>query len=326
MIRRRGFLKGLLAAVPVGTALAITRKKRGRPDPRLQPEAFRLDLERFGRVDPALKGYREEPPAAEGLNGASGLALSPDGTVYLSMGSRIARLAGSRAERVLEGTGVVTAMAVAGDGTLFLAGGPVLSRYDSAGRLTGEPVHLGERAFVTSIALQAGGLFAADAGQRTVWILSRNGRLTGRIDGRQEGPGRPGFVVPSPWFSAAADAGGLWVTNPGRQRVERYIEGRLTGSWGVASMDVGGFCGCCNPTHLGLLPGGGFVTSEKGIPRIQVFDRQGGFLSVVAGADAFEEGTTGLAVAAAPDGRILVLDPVRGQLRVFSRQTPEGET
>ena len=53
-------------------------------------------------------------------------------------------------------------------------------------------------------------------------------------------------------------------------------------------------------------------------------DGDGELLSVVAGADAFDEGVTGLAVAAASDGRILVLDPVRGQVRTFVRKTRES--
>jgi hypothetical protein len=318
MIRRRSFLKGLLAAVPLGAAVVITRKGPARPDPHSNPEAFRLDLERFDRVDPALMGYSEGSPIAEGLVGASGMLLSSDGTPYISIGNHIWRLVKEGLETVIEVPGKVTAMAVTGHGSLLLAAGQTLSIYNSAGRLNVEPVHFGERAFVTSIALQGGKLFAADAGQRTVWVLSGDGKLTGSIDGRSEATKEPGFVVPSPWFSMTAGTRELWVTNPGRQRVQRYVDGQLTGSWGFASMDVAGFCGCCNPTHLALLPDGGFVTSEKGIPRVKVYDRDGAFLSVVAGADDFENGTTGLAVAAAPDGRILVLDPVRGQLRSFT--------
>ena len=85
-------------------------------------------------------------------------------------------------------------------------------------------------------------------------------------------------------------------------------------------MDAGGFCGCCNPTHLALLPGGGFVTSEKGITRVKVNNDHGDHQSIVAGADVFNEGTTGLALAVNSDGRILVLDPVRGQVRTFARR------
>jgi hypothetical protein len=324
MIRRRGFLMGIAAAVPLGAAAAITRKRQVRPDPRDNPEAFRLDLDQFGHVDPALLDYMEVPQVADGLKGASTMSLAPDGTLYLGVGKKILRLAEGSMITAVEAQERVTAVAVSGDSTVWTAVGPVLGRYDAKGRQAGEPVHLGERAYVTSIALDGEKVFVADAGQRTVWIFSMEGRLQGRIDGRLEGPGDPGFVVPSPWFHAAAEAGELWVTNPGRQRVECYVDGIRTKVWGLAGMSADQFCGCCNPTHLALLPGGGFVTSEKGIPRVKVYDSEGKLGSVVAGANAFDEGTTGLAVAAESDGRILVLDPARGQVRAFTRRIGEN--
>lgn len=324
MIRRRGFLKGMAAAVPLGVAAAITRKRPVRPDPRDNPEAFRLDLDQFHYVDSALLDYVEVPQVADGLKGASTMSLAPDGALYLGDGKKILRLTEENMITAAEVQGRVTAIAATVDGTLWTAVGPVLARYDSGGRQEGESVHLGQNAYVTSIALDGDKVFAADAGQRTVWIFSIEGRLLGSIDGRLEGPADPGFVVPSPWFHAAAGPGELWVTNPGRQRVECYVNGLRTKVWGVAGMSTEQFCGCCNPTHLALLPGGGFVTSEKGIPRVKVYDSEGKFRSVVASAEAFDEGTTGLAVAATSDGRILVLDPARGQVRAFTRQIGEN--
>ena len=282
-----------------------------------------MDLDQYGHVDPALLNYTEIPHIADGLEGASSMSLSPDGTLYLGVGKKVLRLTEENRGTVAEAQGRVTAVAATGDGTVWAATGPVLARYDSGGRQKSESVHLGERAYITSIALKEDRVFAADAGQRTVWSFSVEGRLLGRIDGRLEGPGDPGFVVPSPWFHAAVGLGELWITNPGRQRVECYVNGLRTKVWGLAGMSVERFCGCCNPTHLALLPGGGFVTSEKGIPRVKVYNQDGKLLSVVAGAEAFDEGTTGLAVAVASDGRILVLDPVRGQVRAFTRRRSE---
>lgn len=319
MIYRRGFLKGLIAALPLGAAVIITGKQQSKPDPHSSPEAFQLDLEKYRRVDPALAGYREEAPLAEGVYDASAMALAADGVLYVAAGKNVYRLDGGGRETVVVAEGKVTAVVPTEKGVLWVAAGPALSAYDVTGPRFAGPVHLGERGYITSLAYDGERVFAADAGQRTVWILGKDGALKGRMDGRVKGSKDPGFVVPSPWFSVAASADDLWVVNPGRQRVERYTEGRRASTWGFASMDEEGFCGCCNPTHLALLPGGGFVTSEKGIPRVKVYDDHGKLRSVVAGADVFEDGTTGLALAAAPHGRILVLDPVRGQVRSFVR-------
>ncbi|MBU4493955.1 MAG: hypothetical protein KJ874_01485, partial [Acidobacteria bacterium] len=96
-------------------------------------------------------------------------------------------------------------------------------------------------------------------------------------------------------------------------------------SWGEASMDIEGFCGCCNPSHFAVLPDGSFVTSEKGIPRVKIYDRLGRLASVVAGPDRFDEGTKGLDTAADADGRIYILDPSRKRVRIFSEKKRDNE-
>jgi hypothetical protein len=85
-------------------------------------------------------------------------------------------------------------------------------------------------------------------------------------------------------------------------------------------MTLDGFCGCCNPSHLALTPDGKFITSEKGLPRVKVYDRAGRFECVVAGPDRFARDTVGLDVAVDSTGRILVLDPAAGAVRVFEKR------
>jgi hypothetical protein len=82
-------------------------------------------------------------------------------------------------------------------------------------------------------------------------------------------------------------------------------------------MEIEGFCGCCNPSHFAIREDGSFVTSEKGIPRIKVYDRLGRLAAVVAGPDNFDEGTVGLDLALDSAQRILVLDPARRAVRIF---------
>jgi len=79
-----------------------------------------------------------------------------------------------------------------------------------------------------------------------------------------------------------------------------------------------GFCGCCNPSHIALFPDGRFVTSEKGLPRVKVYDAKGVFVGLVAGPDMFAEDAVGLDLAVDSRGRILVLDPARRMVRVFA--------
>jgi len=78
-----------------------------------------------------------------------------------------------------------------------------------------------------------------------------------------------------------------------------------------------GFAGCCNPSHFALLPGGGFVTSEKGLPRVKEYSPDGTLRTVVAGSEGFAPGSVGLDLATDPGGRVYVLDPVARAVRVF---------
>ena len=111
------------------------------------------------------------------------------------------------------------------------------------------------------------------------------------------------------------------------------MDGDLEFSWGERSSGIKGFCGCCNPASFTLLPDGGFVTVEKGLVRVKVYNSDGGFVGVVAGPDQFTGGKQlkicetpeecqegGLDVAAGSDGRIYVLDPADNTVKIFRKK------
>jgi len=185
---------------------------------------------------------------------------------------------------------------------------------------------LGENALITSVAVTADSVFVADFGGKLIWRFDLDGRLLGQIGAEDEPEGGPVFVLPSPGFDlAAAPDGSVWVTNPGRLRVEHYAAGgERLGMWGEASMRLVGFCGCCNPTNLAITTNGALLTSEKGLARIKVYDDIGQLLGLAAGPDAFDEGSMGLDLAVDSQGRVIVLDPVRRKVRVFVKDAPTG--
>jgi sugar lactone lactonase YvrE len=158
--------------------------------------------------------------------------------------------------------------------------------------------------------------------------------VVGRIDGQvpsdtaAKDAGDAGFIVPSPYFDVAvAGKDRLWIVNPGRRRVESYtFDGRILAHWGKASPKIEGLCGCCNPTHIALLPDGRLVTSEKGLPRVKVYSADGELLSVVAPPAAFADAAAGLDVAADSQGRVYVLDPIARKVRVFVRKKSAAAT
>jgi hypothetical protein len=188
------------------------------------------------------------------------------------------------------------------------------------------------KSWLTALAVSGNDVFAADAGQRVLSRYDRAGRLVARLGEKNKERGVPGFIVPSPFFDVKlAPDGLLRVTNPGRHRVELYTpEGDFEGAWGEASMGITGFCGCCNPISLALLPDGRCVTCEKGLPRVKVYRADGRLESVVAGVESFTANARacgpsdctrgGLDAVADAQGRVYVLDRVTGDVRVMQRK------
>ncbi|MDA3954512.1 MAG: hypothetical protein PF485_12770 [Bacteroidales bacterium] len=181
---------------------------------------------------------------------------------------------------------------------------------------------INDRAVITSIVTTEDFVFAADAGNKVVYQYDLKGNLIKEIGKKDTLTGAPGFIIPSPYFDLLIGTQGkLWVVNPGRHSFENYdFSGNLVSSWDRTSMQLEGFSGCCNPTHIALLSDGSFVTSEKGLERIKIHSPNGDFKTVVAGPKSFVEGTKGLDIAVDSKDRIYVLDPVKELIRVFEKQ------
>jgi hypothetical protein len=84
-----------------------------------------------------------------------------------------------------------------------------------------------------------------------------------------------------------------------------------------------------------VFPDGSFVTCEKGLPRVKLYDAHGEFTGLVAGPEAFPEylktanaGSldthhAGIYAALGTNGRVLVLDAVGGTVRVMKPKAKE---
>jgi hypothetical protein len=133
--------------------------------------------------------------------------------------------------------------------------------------------------------------------------------------------GLPGLICPSAHLDLAADASGvLHVTNPGMTRVERYsLDGQLLGFWGEGGNQPQQFSGCCNPTNVALMPDGRVATAEKITVRVKIHDANGKMLAFI-GPEQFTRGAAGFGLAADSAGRLWVMDPGDGKVRVFERK------
>jgi len=270
--------------------------------------------------------YQEKQPFSVPLEEPRALALAPDGAVAVGGEALVLLDAGSGKpiDRMpLEKP--ATCLAVDADGTIYAGLVNAVAVFGADGAPAQTWMDLGERARLTSVTIRGEEVVLADSGSRRVWRFSKEGRLLGHFDGKSA-ESRAGFIVPSPYFDAAVDPeGGLWVVNPGRQRVERHgADGSIEKHWGEAGWEASSFCGCCNPTHLAVAPDGAFITSEKGIARVKRYNGAGTFEGLVAGPEAFDEGTAGLDLAVDGEGTVYLLDPHRLQVRRFIERTDGG--
>jgi hypothetical protein len=228
-------------------------------------------------------------------------------------------------------------------GRLYVGAGSRVFLFDPQGAAMGTWMEgFSDKSVLTSVAVGEDAVFVADAGNRVVLRFDPEGKLLGRIGEPDEARGLRGFVIPSPHFDVAVTADGLLrVVNPGARRIETFTaDGDLLGQWGKASADIDGFFGCCNPADFTVLPDGRFVTAEKGIPRVKIYSPKGDLQCVVADPQMLGQTvnaaqvnqdsghTPTFDVAIDRRGRVLVLDPMTRQVRVFVRkdtQTTSGK-
>ncbi len=329
---------GVLAAVAIVIAgVAVVRlDTTGKKGSGLGKE-YVYDIKELAKIDPNLILYEEAVEAiSTGFTDSRAITVDSQGSIYT---------AGDKAIRVFaEGGNLVgefkladvpRCLTVSGDGKIYVGMKDRVEVYDGRGKRLASWESLGDDAVLTSIAVSKNDVFVADAGNRIVLRYDTAGKLINRIGERDKDRNVPGFVIPSPYFDLAVGHDGLLrVVDPGRHRIEAYtFDGDLEFWWGEFSAGVEGFCGCCNPVNFAILEDETFVTCEKGLTRVKIYDAKGAFVGVVAGPEQLVEGGTagicqfpadcqagGFDVAVDATGRILVLDTIKNVVRIFARR------
>ncbi|MEI6279739.1 MAG: hypothetical protein WCQ16_10225 [Verrucomicrobiae bacterium] len=332
---RRNFLSSAgIGLLGLTGWLAGCGKRGGKTEKPPLDSRFTYDVSQFEHTDPAQLLYRETTPIPTGLDDPKCLAVGPDNSIFIGGDRSVKRLAPAGQVRA---TITLTAKPLALAATaarLCVALKDHLEIFDGGGRplVVGEP--LGANTWLTGVADAADAIYLADAGQREIIRCGPDGKALGRFG--HPGDGNPGFVIPSPYFHVLLGSDGLlWVNNPGRHQIEAYTtDGKFELGWGTSSMAVEGFCGCCNPVYFTRRPDGKFVTSEKGLNRIKIYDVKGKFEGIVAGPDLLVKDLDlakkacadcqagfGFDVACDSTGRVLALDPATKTVRIFTPKT-----
>ena len=344
--KRRGAvtMAGVLSALAVAAAVVVAalvvlrRDMSGRQGNGLS-EAFDYSLADVKKIAPALIQYRQTGAIPVELKQARAVAVGPDDRIYVAGDKSVLVFESSGAKQgqfVLEDEPRCLAMAGshhASPGRMYVGMKNHVEVLDPTGKRVAVWEDLGPKAILTSIAAGEHDVLVADAGNRIVLRYNPAGKLLGKIGKRDPNKHILGFVIPSPSFDLALTADGLVrVVNPGAHRIEAYtLDGDLEVFWGKHGEGIEGFCGCCNPANLAILPDGRFVTSEKGIPRVKIYAADGKFVGVVAGPETLAPTETILEetrpdhrlpvfdVAADSRGRVLVLDPLAMKVRIFEK-------
>lgn len=302
----------------------------------LGPE-YSYDIEQYARIDPSLIIYQQTgEPIQTDFTTTHAIAVAADDKLYIAGDKKIAiYTSGFSLQAEIELKGEPTCIEVETDGTIVVCVRSDIIFMDPSGVENDRWSVPADNAILTSIAGDKDNVFVADAVNKMVWQFDRKGNVLGKIGQKDTERNIPGIVVPSAYFDIAAYPDGLLrVVNPGRHWIEAYTaNGDREWHWGKSGVDITGFSGCCNPVALAVLPDGGFVTAEKGLVRVKVYDADGEFVGVVAGPDQLgwveplrvcktpeECKAKGFDLAVDPQGRIHVLDTVRNIVRIFEKK------
>lgn len=306
---------GVIAYIMLGGIFKNELKK-----PAKNPYEF--DLGDIGKIDPSLIQYKEtqrlaltidNPKVIDYQNGLLGIGYLNHLQVIDTLGQEVFNR---------EVDGPVTGIAFAPNGDILLASKTVIRMFGGNGELLSTWDALDSSSHITSMAVNNEHVFAADAGGPLVHQYNLEGKLINSFDGKNMTDRKHGFIIPSPHFDLDLDSEGqLWAANTGVQALENYHEdGTMRGFWGASSYDLEGFIGCCNPAQFTILTNGSFVTCEKGLVRIKVYQPSGEFDSVVATPEDFNKKSEPTDLTSDEANNIYALDISRSIIRKFERK------
>ncbi|NSW94559.1 MAG: hypothetical protein HPY62_07610 [Bacteroidales bacterium] len=241
------------------------------------------------------------------------VASSDDGNVIIGGDAFIKSLRPDLSEEwTLQTEMKITSLSVYND-TIFASTPETILLYSRTGNLINEwgPYETG--AMITSVSASKKLVAFADAGNKIVYVLRKNGELYSMI-----GHSESKFIIPSPYFDIALYNDQLFIAHTGNRRIETWtVDGRKLSEFGEPGTAPGAFCGCCNPSHFAVVPQG-FITAEKGINRIKILGHEGNFLEFVSSSNNFTPSVP-LDVASADGKTIYAANSMNSTLYIFTR-------
>ncbi|HKJ41335.1 MAG TPA: hypothetical protein VKA27_04540 [Sunxiuqinia sp.] len=324
-MKNRKLINSILIAMAVAIAVIIGRDFLVNRGGKNIENPYAFDVSQYAKVDPSEIIYEEVKAMNLPVSEPRGIAWS-GGVIYVIADSGLIKLndKGQMLDQIqLEDS--PTAIAV--NGTIWLAYKNRVVCLDQSEKVISRWEDYGPRSVITSLAVSPKFVFVADAGNRVVYQCESDGKLVQRLGEKDPQLDVPGFIIPSPYFDIALNEEGyLWAVDPGRHSLENFnADGSLRTSWTRTSVKTVGFSGCCNPAQMAIMANNSFVTSEKGIVRVKIYDQHGEYKGVVAAPDQFNEVSLAPDVCVDNQDRVILLDFTRKQVRIFEPKNDSDE-
>lgn len=283
---------------------------------------FEYDLEALKKVSPNLISHKEIQSIKVIEPDLKAICIGEDDTLYAAAGKTLIKFdsEGKKLD-VKKVSEEIQCVAIDADNTLYVGyRSQVVIINSSLNQI--RAWDMPSNAYVTSIAIGPEHIYIADAGNKVAYVYDKQGAHLSDIGRKSVKKNSRGIHVPSPFFDVVVDSGNsLWLVNPGYHAFENYTnDGYMIRTWSSTTNQIEGFSGCCNPTHIAVMPNDDFVTSEKGIVRVKIYSSDGTFKSVVAAPEEFSNDTKGLDIAIDSQGKIFIADSKRNCIRVFTRK------
>lgn len=178
--------------------------------------------------------------------------------------------------------------------TLFILYPTFIAVYTSMGDSVTRWEACSEESDYCAIALTDNFAFVTDAQNKNICQYTREGNFVKFIFSPHD------FIIPSYSFDIFNHNDTIFAVNSGRHLIESYTEkGDFIASFGGSGTESGFFAGCCNPAFIAIDPNGKFFTSEKGVPRISSYQKNGQFEQVVLNSRLLGGGSESYPIAVA---------------------------